>query len=129
MQIKLWKILVGIAAITLLIVFVVGMAISKWKEKNKKTIEQLNIELDESRELYKQRERTIDSIISLQENEHKRALEAEERADKAEKGLQAALDKIKKINEKEKYEKNRIANLDSSKQFKLLRSNLNGRRR
>jgi len=129
MQIKLWKILVGIAAITLLTVFGVGMAISKWKEKNKKTIEQLNIELDESRELYKQRERTIDSIISLQENEHKRALEAEERAEKAEKGLQAALDKIKKINEKEKYEKNRIANLDSSGQFKLLRSNLNGRRR
>lgn len=119
----------GIAAITLLTVFGVGMAISKWKEKNKKTIEQLNIELDESRELYKQRERTIDSIISLQENEHKRALEAEERAEKAEKGLQAALDKIKKINEKEKYEKNRIANLDSSGQFKLLRSNLNGRRR
>lgn len=129
MQVKLWKIVVGVVAITLLFVFGVGMAVSKWKEKNKKTIEQLNIELQESQELYKQRERTIDSIISLQENEHKRALEAEARAEKAEKGLEAALERIKKIDKKERYEKDRIANLDSSEQFKLLRSNLNSRGR
>ena len=129
MQVKLWKIVVGVVAITLLFVFGIGMAVSKWKEKNKKTIEQLNIELQESQELYKQRERTIDSIISLQENEHKRALEAEARAEKAEKGLEAALERIKKIDKKERYEKDRIANLDSSEQFKLLRSNLNSRGR
>jgi protein-tyrosine-phosphatase len=129
MQVKLWKIVVGVVAITLLFVFGVGMVVSKWKEKNKKTIEQLNIELQESQELYKQRERTIDSIISLQENEHKRALEAEARAEKAEKGLEAALERIKKIDKKERYEKDRIANLDSSEQFKLLRSNLNSRGR
>lgn len=129
MQVKLWKIVVGVVAITLLFVFGVGMAVSKWKEKNKKTIEQLNIELQESQELYKQRERTIDSIISLQENEHKRALEAEARAEKAEKGLEAALERIKKIDKKERYEKDRISNLDSSEQFKLLRSNINSRGR
>jgi paraquat-inducible protein B len=103
--------------------------VSKWKEKNKKTIDELNIELQESQDLYKQRERTIDSIISLQENEHKRALEAEERAEKAEKKLEAALDRIKKITQKEKNEKDRIANLDSSEQFKLLRTNLDRRGR
>lgn len=129
MQVKLWKIAVGMVVITLLFVFVVGMLVSEWKEKNKKTIGELNIELQESQELYKQRERTIDSIISLQENEHKRALEAEARAEKAEKGLEAALERIKKIDKKERYEKDRIANLDSSEQFKLLRSNLNSRGR
>ena len=129
MQVKLWKIVVGVVAITLLFVFGVGMLLSKWKEKNKKTIDDLNIELQESQDLYKQRERTIDSIISLQENEHKRALEAEERAEKAEKGLEAALQKIKAIEKKERHEKNRIANLDSSEQFKLLRANLNSRGR
>lgn len=119
-RLKLWHVLAGLFIVIALIWF----AFSAWKQDNTNTINQLKYDIKQNEKIYKQRQKALDSFIVLAEGEHRRAIEAEERAAQKDSIIanlsQQKIILVNRLNN----EKIKINNLDSVGQYKLLRANL-----
>jgi len=119
-RLKLWHVLAGL----FIIIALVGFIFSAFKQGSAAEIAKLKSELDTNYALYQSQQKAIDSFIVLAEGEKTRRVEIEAQIAKRDSAIIRLTEGRGKLLKELSHEKNRIKNLDSLGQYKLLRAKL-----